>query len=266
MKRYTVQFRVKSKGLDAEVIGKAIERAFQDARYLISVNAILESEGSTLLVELRSEAAKGTITSLLKNLEPQLPIQLLQVTWGWLIPGHAPDTTWAITDGDTDAYVSAFAQTADEREYIYGVGMILITILSFSGTLLSIFFLILGLISSTHTLSFFSLLYGLGFTYVSFFRVFSIRCTQEGVEVRYWFRPRKRFEWQQVVGLEIFRALGEQWCLIQERGTRTRFPINKAYGLAERSTMIKTIVERSSLQFVAGTLWEKAIYKRFDAP
>ena len=113
----------------------------------------------------------------------------------------------------------------------------------------------------------------------------SILCDEHGIEVKYWIRFPRRVSWNEVCGLETART-SSLWCRVRCCKDSPLFPIvlpiggiwgstgfgesvarkrNWAFWFGGSATLIKTVLERASLQFVEGFPEGYALYKRFDA-
>jgi len=159
-----------------------------------------------------------------------------------------------------DPYATVQAQTEDVKEYTYRIRSVLIE--EIPGTVYLIGWMVLMGVLYRELLVFVigvSILGGLlSFVFrIGRFLVSTPRlcCDQNGIEIKYRLRRSpNRQTWAEIWGLDTPYVSG--LCTVRS-GISSKFPTK---GLNEMPTLIKTIVERASLNFV-----EVATYRRFDA-
>jgi len=260
MKRYTARLRLLESQLSAAQIKAAIESELLRAPITFKVGAITPAEGDGVLVEIASDAKRADLARILQKVESTRHLQLECVGWGWLVTDTTIQEMTRSPGRDYDPYATAQAQTEDVKEYAYNVRSVLIE--AIPGTIYWIGWMILVGMYYRQSLVFTIGLSMLGGLLLYIFRVGRffvstprLRCDQHGLEIKYRLRrsPNHR-AWAEIWGLDT-PYIGDA-CTIRS-STSSKFSTK---GLNETPTLIKTIVERASLNFV-----ESATYRRFDA-
>ncbi len=260
MKRYTARLRLLDGQLNASQIKTAVETVLLRAPITFRLGTIAPAEGSAALVEIASDVKRADLARMLKGIESTCHLQLECVGWGWLVTDTTIKDMIRSPGREYDPYATVQAQTEDVKEYTYCIRSVLIE--EIPGTVYWIGWMILVGIFYRQPLVFViggSILGGL-LLYV--FRVGRflvstprLRCDQNGIEVKYRLRRSPhRQTWAEIWGLDT--PYIRDTCTVRS-GTSSKFPTK---GLNEMPTLIKTIVERASLNFVEG-----ATYRRFDA-
>jgi hypothetical protein len=260
MKRYTARLRLLDSQLSAAQIKAAIESELLRAPITFKVGAIAPAEDGIVLVEIASDARRTDLVRLLKSIEPAHCLQLESVGWGWLITDTTIQEMTRLPGREYDPYAAVQAQTEDVKEYTYSIRSVLIE--ATPGTIYWIGWMILVGILYRQSLVFAIGLSILGGLLLYVFRVGRflvstprLRCDQNGIEIKYRLRRSpNRQTWAEIWGLDT--PYIRDMCTVRS-GTSLKFPTK---GLNETPTLIKTIVERASLNFVEG-----ATYRRFDA-
>lgn len=91
---------------------------------------------------------------------------------------------------------------------------------------------------------------------------YRIRCDQDGIEVDYLLHVHPgRMEWAEIKQLDISGAR----CVLRSQSSTLSFSAPQARGIKDFPTLIRTIIDRSGLQFVGANI-RSATYKTFDAP
>jgi hypothetical protein len=242
-----------------------------------------EGEGGILLVEIAADAAREALFSLLKPLENTLLLRVRQIGWGW------PITAAKESSGErreisgplrADPYGGAAAQTMPVRSYTQGRGQIVRRVASLALTA-GMVVAFVGILFragmergwlADHEASITLLWFSIWFLWV-FLRVplipfrrsgyvTRITCDAQGIEVRDWFARRgRRLMWKDIWGLD----LRYEECVVRASGRTLSFPTSDVLGPQDLPMLIKTILERSALLFVGGTM-SPLQYRRFDAP
>ena len=260
MKRYTARIRLLDNQLNTSQIKVAVESELLRAPITFKVGAIAPAEGNIALVEIASDAKRADLVRILKGAESTRHLQLECVGWGWLITDTTIQETTRWPGREYDPYAAVQAQTEDVKEYTYNIRPTLIE--AIPGTVYWIGWMIFVGILYRQSLVFAIGLSILGGLLLYVFRVGRflvstprLRCDQNGIEIKYRLRRSShRQAWTKIWGLDT--PYVSDMCTIQS-GTSLKFPMK---GLNELPTLIKTIVERASLNFV-----EIATYRRFDA-
>jgi hypothetical protein len=260
MKRYTARLRLLDSQLNAAQIKAAVESELLRAPITFKVGAIAPAEGDTVRVEIASDAKRADLARMLKGVESTRHLQIECVGWGWLITDTTIQEMTRSPGREYDPYAAVQAQTEDVKEYTYSIRSVLIE--AIPGTVYWIGWMVLVVILYRQSLVFvigvsilgglLSLVFTIGRFLVSTPR---LRCDQNGIEIKYRLRRSpNRQTWAEIWGLDT--PYIRDTCTVRS-GTSSKFPTT---GLNERPTLIKTIVERASLNFVEG-----AAYRRFDA-
>lgn len=277
MRRYTVSFYVlDNKLLDEQSMLDALSSVNPGAKHLL-VCGISTQVDDRVLVELKSNKDKRGLATLFARLNPNLGIQLNKIAWGWLISDpvlrdiHAADKAiYPITPRFS-------YQALGMERYTYGFTMTFLSIIYSMIFLISVVAFVVGFADWVHPLALFGPdiastmrfscpIPALGALYMLYSRVATLVCDQSGIEIHYSFRPPQRFDWQEIVGMRIYRAWrSERVCSIQGISRSLGFPIDEGYKMRNRDVLIMTIIQRAKLIYVEGTSWENAVYKHSDA-
>jgi hypothetical protein len=260
MKRYTARLRLLDRQLSTAQIKTAIENGLLRAPITFKVGAIAPAEGDIVLVEIASDAKRADLARILQKVESTHHLQFEYVGWGWLVTDTTIQEMTRLPGREYDPYATAQAQTEDAKEYTYNIRPVLIE--AIPGTVYWVGWMILVGILYRQSLVFVIGLPILGGLLLFVFRIGRalisaprLQCDQNGIEIKYRLRrsPRRQ-TWAEIWGLDT--PYISDMCTIQSV-TSLKFPTK---GLNEMPTLIKTIVERASLNFVEG-----ATYRRFDA-
>ena len=260
MKRYTARLRLLDSQWSAAEIKTIIESELLHAPITFKVGGIAPVEGDIVLVEIASDATRADLARILQKVESTRRLRLESMGWGWLVTDTTIHEMTRLPGREYDPYATAQAQTESAKVYTYNTKPILIE--AIPGTIYWIGWMILVGISYRRSLVFTIGLSILGGLLLYAFRVGRflvsaphLRCDQNGLEIKYRLRRSShRQTWAEIWGLDT--PYVSDMCTLQS-STSSKFSTK---GLNEMPTLVKTIVERASLNFVEG-----ATYRRFDA-
>lgn len=87
-----------------------------------------------------------------------------------------------------------------------------------------------------------------------------VGCSQTTLAVKYWLmRQVVSLNWADIWGLDYTEPI----CVMRCDGKKIRLLISERFGCKEQKTILKTITERSKLNYVEGN-YRKSIYRRFE--
>jgi len=270
MRRYTARLRTLAPLGEAQ-IKAAIEGELLRAPITFKLGAVALTEGNVALVEIASGEKRADLARRLKALESKTSTQLECVGWGWVVSGAAIKSAAEAPSGEHDPYISALAQTENAREYTLDarrfVGKQFVRLVSVVGFVAA---LVLFVLRALDTLSFNCIMLAawpaMFFTNaLSIFWTFPwasrVRCDQESIEVKYLLgSSSKRWAWADIKELDMMTLASNRAHVIRSKKISLKFSIED---FNEQPTLIKTILDRASLHFVAGSF--VGTYKCFDA-
>lgn len=277
MYKYTAQFHL----LDQETSQAQLKQSISDALawakrpIVFTLGQIEVADSGQCQVEIASDAREDTLDALLKGVESRLPVRFVGLGWGWLLT-KSPEQPASIgirPRVHNDPYAAVAPQDENIRIYTPSpwrkAGWVL------SITLLAIFILFIGLIIFDPNFSTFLDEYqnpvGLAslLIWVIFLSTESpippwsianrIRCTPDALELKYWLRPGwTHIPWKEILSLDISYSGVTLWA-----GNK-KYKFILGQDTHHQSLLVKTILERASLNHVGGNLGQ-SFYKRFDA-
>jgi hypothetical protein len=283
MKRYTARLRLLDSQLNTAQIKAAVETELLRAPITFKVGAVALTEGNVALVEIASGEKRPALARRLKGLESKYPLQLECVGWGWPVSGAAIKSAGEAPSGEHDPCTTMQAQVEDTREYalantrqfvakqaiklILLIGFVAIPVLAALGVLngVSAMGILNGvncIMAAMYPALFFSGAFSILWTFPTW--ASCIRCDPTGIEVRYLLRSSpRRWTWAEIEELGMTTLAFNRAHIIRSRKISLKFSIED---FNEQPTLIKTILERASLNFVEGSIGAVSYtYKRFDA-
>jgi hypothetical protein len=276
MKRYTARLRLLDNQLNTSQIKAAIESELLRAPITFKVGTVALTEDNVALVEIASGEKRPGLARRLKGLESKYPLQLECVGWGWPVSGTAIKSAAGAPSGEHDPYISALAQMEDAREYALNIRQFatrqIVRLALVAGFVAVLTLSALNRLGRASVNCILAVMYpALLFSgALSIFLTFPtwasrIRCDQEGIEVKSLLRPySKRWAWTEIEELDmLWPAASSRTYVIRSKKNSLRVSIE---GFSQEATLIKTILERASLNFVEGSIGAVSYtYKRFDA-
>ncbi len=278
MKRYTAKILLKDSQVTPDQVKSGLEqvllRAPRPVPYRLGV--VVEIPGGELLAEIATDIGRENLLQFIKKLESNLPVQVERLGWGWLVTGSQPvDSTNMMVGLRIDPYLASMPQTEPSREYRYDPWQrfrFWAAIFFYLVLLVAVVTIVLPVSSLQHSI--WNLVYWLSILFwillaaidlplpFSLWRQANcIRCDRDGIEVDYLLHSRPaRIEWPDVQELQISGTRG----IVRSRDRFLVFQNFQVHGIKDRSTLIKSIINRASLQFV-GTNVGSVTYKKFDA-
>jgi hypothetical protein len=279
MYRYTLKVIGPEGKLDARAIKAALDRRLLFAPRPVTFRFGKTAQvDSTLLVELATDLSRAALLDLLRPLEPELAIRLESVGWGWILSDAAPGDARMARGGDLSHDVYAFVEPQQEakRVYTYGARQPLRLAMSIAVALFLVFIVLFGILLDTPLREWIRARdYVWFFVWIPLYVVTSvyqiqlsplifvsaIRCAEDGIEIKYWFRQPIRIGWLGVTELDVTFELAT----LRSSGRLIKFPITENLGMAQAPTLIKTILSRASLHYVGYVPRKGAVYMCFDA-
>ncbi len=219
-----------------------------------------------MIAEIVTDGNKEMISTHLQTLEGRLPVAIESLDWGW---GTNDDTAPEINQSLKQDPLAKLKPEVGQITFTPSKKTLLtryILMLSLTVTLISLliakFYLERSFtLDMTYAIVFMVWLFSLNEVPLDLRRyIAKIECNQTNVEITSWIRKKAvNIDWQEIWGMEY--SYSE--CRLYTHEGIVRFLLNT--GITRKETMLKTIIERSSLNFVE-TDFRKTVYKRYDAP
>ena len=237
-----------------------------------TIGRVTSPEPQIILAEIATDVKRELAISHLKGIEEELPVVMESIGWGWIASTASvklPATT--SPDLNRDPLVLMEAPNGPETFLLSKKVFWFRYLFWLSLTVILIFLLIGGgyfshpspVLAGIYLIVFLLWLYSMG--EVSFdIRLYGekIACGPIGLDVTYWFRRKAvRLLWKEIKEMEYTNSV----CVINCQEGPVRFLISERSGCKEKMVILKTIVQRASLNYVEGD-FRKSVYKRYEAP
>lgn len=264
--------------VDRGKLKNSLEDALFQAGFLTQV-AHIESMDEQLLVELHTEAPHTALGSVLRIPIKRLDVSIKEIEWGWV---HAQALNKRNQEGVwADPYDEVPAQLEPEHTYRISVDLVLLLLLPLLITTVALIFGLWMLAGSLREpasgalgiiCGLYFAIWGGGALYSLFLtNIRSITCDREGITLRYWLRPTRRFAWSQICGIRVKPTRGGQVCYIRPCApSKPLLPVGflsrGAYAMNDGEVIVKTIFRRAGLRFISGSRSGDAIYRHPREP
>lgn len=269
MKRYTLKIRL----LDNSVAVDGLRTAIDDhlirlhPRITYHLGRVISVDPQSVVVEIATDGNKELIVTHLKKIEEAMPVAIDRVAWGWSADEKASDHARYLKQdplSDIKPDIGQVKYEMSKQTLVYRYVFMVAFTIALLTLLVTKFYMDRSLaLDMTYTLVFVIWLFLLSEIPLDIRRyVEKIECGQTNLEITSWIRGKSvKMDWQEIWGMEY----SYRECKLYSNKKTVRVLLNAGNVLKGKENMLKTIVERSSLNFVE-TNFVKTVYKRYDAP
>jgi hypothetical protein len=271
MKRYMLKFRSMDSSVTTHALHEELEQLLLrlHPRITYKIKQVSEEKNGILLAEIGLEGNRDLLESALKSRQWNIPIRLESMVWGWGTKYEEDTLTTPTTSGIDIDPLARISPLDRVGEFQSGRKLWLRYILLVISTLAIIFLLGANaydrdspMLQGIYIVAFLVWLIVLNETPFNF-KVYAatIICNQEGIKVKYWYRKLpEQIGWEEVQRMEFTEPV----CQIFSENKKIRFLVSEKFGCKEQKLVLKTIVDRASLNYVRGNFMTME-YRRYDA-
>jgi hypothetical protein len=283
VKNYTAQIKATDDTLNIDRIKNEVERVLLRAHPHLTykLGSVSSPNRGVFLVEIATDAKKQYLADVLKGVDSSTPFLLQQVGWGWLVsPLTYPEDLQKVGYFGKDPLKIEKSQPEATKVYMVRRKSLVKILALFLLFLSIILFFAIGFYLYSFNKQTFYDRYYLAFTalaYLGIILVMSgspvfpwmyplrIQCDPMGIEIKSIFRlTSRRLDWKEISGLELYPP--NRYIIQMNNHKRIiRFIDRHSLGSDYEMMLVKTIIERASLNFVEVNVG-KVVYRKFDAP
>jgi hypothetical protein len=239
-------------------------------RIIYKLGQVYLSTDGCLLAEIAIEGKREFLVHQMAGHRWNQPVALESIGWGWLseddseaglMPSTSPfDSNPLAQVVPLDGVVeSILSKNRLWLRYLVLVATSLLLVIMLIANVIYKYSLVLELV---YVVIFLAWMLALNETPLDL-RVYAqkVICSSDGIEVKYWFKAQPILVlWHDIWGLDF----SEPVCILFTLAKRSRFILSERFGCQQQKVILKTIVERSDLNYVEGN-FIRLIYRRYEA-
>jgi hypothetical protein len=272
MKRYTLKFIL----LDPEVTPNSLKAEVEETllrlhpRIIFKMGIARKSHPGEILVEIASDGKRDFLEKYLQDKVWKVPARLDRLGWGWIADEQGPASDYPEGVNIASDPLSGIIPMAGKvevqlsRNRLWGRYIFMLIM-----TLVMVFLLAAN--AMQHDSPALQWMYVLGFMVwlISISdipvnpRVYAnkITCGLEKLEISYaWQGKPQAFNWDTIWGVDF----SEPICKVYSNQLSRRFILSERFGCQGKPTVLKTIIQRASLNFIEGNN-RSNVYRRYEA-